>query len=713
MPELKPALGRWKSVLLALFIAMAVMWLTGAISRWGQWYSDQAFYRAQVHAFFEGRLALTHDVEGVTHDLAWVDGGVQQVWGLGVPIWLSLWEGLGRLVHISPFPDRIAMLFAIALMMYMLLRTWLGPTGDRSAGSRGAFLLTAFTPGVLAMMRGRMAVYEEASAYSYGTTILLMVGLLMMIRRPSATRYVLLLTFAGLTGLMRPTVWFYGAVTAGLATLLYWQYRGSLRRAIPAIVLGSALWVAGGGVLYLTNYLRFGKGSEFGHRLNLEDLPGNIYATRFEYPFQKIPTVEAAKELAGGLFGQPEKKARAGYFFYDKKLHAMQSPAPRWREYYFTNYRLWHIPAILGGIALTVLAWLRARRKKPEGEPEAKGPDRQREARWLGLWAVLAMAPLLVFYMRSPSVSSRYFLDIAPSICVLLVIVWRQIAAWLSSFWSNVAFVALAIFLGYSAISYTAKRAWQSPIRAKVAALTMLKWSEPSLGLRPLPEAYDYDDPWIATYIGGDQLQCKCFIDPYREEVCDHLTLGAVDVGVFYNEATSEELVTKRIDYDVDPECYSGGDLPAACTLADPDPELPESPPLEPTSRVEQRFTGGALYRNGTEWDLNTAQVGVASFFFVDSPQYVEVEVSLTGGVPLDPNWRPQVRAKVQLDELELEGFSSTARGVRVRFKGPKTAKYRSGLQVVFLAFGPPENLDQPMSEYKLWRVAWRDRHGA
>src|SRR5262249_41240461 len=130
------------------------------------------------------------------------------------------------------------------LVMYALLRAWSGPGGDRSAASRGAFLFTALLPGVLTMLRGRVGVYEEAAAYGYGVAMLLLAGTIAMIRRPSTPTYLMVLAFAGATGLVRPTVWFYGAATAVIATLLYIPYRGSLRRARGPLVVACALFLA-------------------------------------------------------------------------------------------------------------------------------------------------------------------------------------------------------------------------------------------------------------------------------------------------------------------------------------------------------------------------------------------------------------------------------------------------------------------------------------
>jgi len=710
MPDPQSPLHRRRALLFAVLLGLVVMWVTGAIPRWGQWYSEQPYYRAQVYAFFSGRLALTNHAEGVTHDLAWIEGGVQQVWGLGVPLWLAVWELLGRVIHVSPFPERIAMLFGAVATMYALLRTWFGPGGDRSYASRGAFLFTAMLPGVITMLRGRIAVYEEAAAYSYGASMLLLAGVMIMIRRPTTTRYVLLLAFAGATGLLRPTIWFYGAACAAIATVLYVRYRGSVRQAIGVIALASALFLAGGAALFVTNYLRFGNGGEFGHRLNLEDLPGNLYATRFNHPFETVAARDSAKELVGAMFGRPEQKARLGFFFYERNLHPGELDVPRWREYYFTPYTWAYVPFIVAGLGCVVFAWLRVRQRGSAPPTPRQTPDLDRETRWLGLWAVLGGIPLLVFYLHSPSVSSRYFLDVAPTLVVLLVTSWRYLATRLgSSILGTVGFGAFALWWGVSAVTSTIRHAWVSPVRARGAYLSLIDQTDPPLISAVFPDAYDIADPWIARYVGGDQWTCPCYVDPYREQSCDHSVYGTT-VGLQRSSGDDRERrIIKRIDHEVVPVSRSGGPWPIACSIDDPDPEPPEALPIDSGMQLMTEEPGQTYYRNGTNWDLTTGAVAVATYFFVDDPAYVDVEVGPLSGRPPGPDFLPSVRAKVQLEELPLVSTSSTPRGVRLRFAGPRTERYRHGLQVVFLAFGPPDRIDQPGSEYNLLRVAWRD----
>jgi len=712
-------------VLYALVIGFVVMSLTGAIARWGQWYAEQPYYRAQVHALFEGRLALTHAPEGLALDLAWVDGGVQQVWGLGVPIWMSIWEVIGRAIHLSPFPDRLAMLFGVVLTFYALLRAWLGPGGDRSFASLGAFVVTALLPGVVTMLRGRVDVYEEAAAYTYGAAMLLLAGVVMMVRRPSTARYVLLLAFAGATGLLRPTLWFYGAATAVVATALYVRHRGSLRGALGSVALAAALFLAGGGALYATNAVRFGSGDEFGHRLNLEDMPGNMYATRFDYPFATVATSTAAKELIGAMFGRPEQSLHRQY--YDAGIHVWQANRPRLREYYFTTYTWATVPLVALGLAVGTVAWRRARKARRAIAPA--GPALDRDTRWLTVWAVLGGVPLVVFYLHSPSTSSRYFLDFAPSVAVLLVTVWRYAATVLGRRGlGGVAFAALMVWWVVSMADYRTRRSYVAPQGKTSADAAMRKVTDPPVGARLVPEAYDIADPWLALYLGGDRWVCRCFADAAREQRCDHAPYAGAPVGPDValvrgdRERVIErviERVTERggdpgpapaasgsVDAAVDAGRCTRDDRPAICAFDDPAPSPSPSPSPSPAPSLgavsETRIAPPALYGNGTGWDLTTGAVGVSTYLFVDDPQYVEVEVTTARGSP------PVVRAKIQLEELALEAVASTPRGVRLRFAGPRTARYRRGLQVVFLAFGPPDRLDQPVSEYSLLRVAWR-----
>src|ERR1700761_3860440 len=105
---------------LAVLYAFGLLALCGAISI-DQLYSPSYGPRLQSEAFLHGRLAVSHDPSDLDHDLCWSQGGVQQVWGLGVPLWELPFEAVAKLAGMAPFPERIALAIFIGLSAYVVL----------------------------------------------------------------------------------------------------------------------------------------------------------------------------------------------------------------------------------------------------------------------------------------------------------------------------------------------------------------------------------------------------------------------------------------------------------------------------------------------------------------------------------------------------------------------------------------------------------------
>lgn len=446
-------------------------------------YSGNAVHRAQVDAFLAGRLALSPSPDALAHDLAWTPNGVQQVWGLGVAMWQAPFELVARVVGQDPFPDRIALLGFLALGWFVLLRAFLREGEPWWIGA-GSALVTGLLPALVAMVRGRMGVYEETALYAYAAALILLGALVVFARAPTRNRYLVILLVAGAAGLLRPTVWFYGIATSALATAIFVRAHG--RRVLPVLALGAALFVAGGATLYATNAARFGAGGEFGHRLNLESLPGNVYATRFSYPFERTGYVEAATELVGSLFGSPDL-GRKGFYVPD--LHVGQSSTIRWREYYFTTFSWPYLALVLAGLALTARAW-----------------RRRTDERWLGTWAVLGALPLAVFYLHAPSISSRYELDLAPAIAALLVVTWRSAAAWAHERRRGAiaAGVLVAAWLAAVLTGHARGRVAGDLVDRDAAAERRAALSRAPSRSHELPNAYDLRDPKLESYLDAD-----------------------------------------------------------------------------------------------------------------------------------------------------------------------------------------------------------------
>ncbi len=611
------------------------------------WYSAAPAYRAQVESFLDGRLALSDAPEAVFHDFAWTGDGVHQVWGLGVAAWQTPFELLGRVVRVTPFPDRVPLLCWIALMVYVLVRAWWRRADEPWWIGAGAIVITALFPAVVTMVRGRFGIYEEAALYAYGAAMILLGGMLRMFVAPSRTRFVLLLAAAGLAAFIRPTAGVYALATAIVASAWWLRERG--RRGLIEVALGGALFLAGGAALYATNAARFGDGLEFGHTLNLQGLPGNIYATRFSYPMQRAGIGEAALELGASLFDRPELRARGGFF--QKNLHHGVSKRVRWREYYFTTFSWAYLPVLLAGLVLGVLAW-RRRATPTTGDPDT---------RWLAGWALLALVPLLVFYLRAPFVSSRYQIDIAPAFAALIVIAWRAFARWIAARHRHGPYIGSGLLLAAWAFCIaTAKVAAPlpgSPVDSDVAARAMLPITAAVKHARTFPAAYDLADPWLPSFTDIVQTFDRC-----DAQHCLHGERATPD--------SEQWVIAEKVNGNV----------------------------------IATHRPAPALYLNLYRWNLDTGRMPTASFAFVDNPQFIELEVSVAEGAP-PTDWAREVQVAVGLVHLYLVSTTPSARGVTLRYEG---AGLPSGLQVAYFAFGPDDELAKLESRIIVHRIRWR-----
>src|SRR5947207_641950 len=95
--------------ILSAVLALNICIGTGLITGWGKWYSPSLPYRKQTEALLAGRFALSTNPADTEFDHAWAEGGVQQVWGLGVPLWRLPFEIAARAFGQPAFPDRLAL----------------------------------------------------------------------------------------------------------------------------------------------------------------------------------------------------------------------------------------------------------------------------------------------------------------------------------------------------------------------------------------------------------------------------------------------------------------------------------------------------------------------------------------------------------------------------------------------------------------------------
>jgi hypothetical protein len=409
-------LRKFSAALIAAAVTVEFCILTGAGNLLTHGYSTDVSYRRQTDALLRGHIALSNSLKDLRFDMAWVEGAVQQVWGLGVPLWRTPFEVCARLGGWRSFPDQIAFAIAFFVIAYAAIRSFLLSTNvkrpwlrtEREFTQPGRILATLmllFFPPFLNLCSGRFEVYEEAVAYGY----LFAVGLFLALRRfaheCSLANFLFVAAISGIAGFVRPTLAAYGTATFAIAGIIAWRTRISL----PQKVAGLALFGCGLSALWISNFCRFGAGFEFGHHLNLSSAD-IMYAARFGSPLDATSSWLQLSELFGALF---RTDWLTDIDAMDNHVSPWQLDVPRRRDFYFTTYDISFLLVVLcGWIASLVVMY----KKRPRFAEALK-----QELCLSAAWSGCSIPPLLLFYASYYPISSRYLVDFAPAFAAVFV----------------------------------------------------------------------------------------------------------------------------------------------------------------------------------------------------------------------------------------------------------------------------------------------------
>jgi len=113
----------WKFLLVVFSIAYGVVMLGLNGMPISDLYSTSPYHRYQALALLHGHFYLSDSIYAIQPGLAWHNGQVHQVWGLGVGIWLLPFQAAWSLFGGGVFPDRIALAAAFALLGYYSIIT--------------------------------------------------------------------------------------------------------------------------------------------------------------------------------------------------------------------------------------------------------------------------------------------------------------------------------------------------------------------------------------------------------------------------------------------------------------------------------------------------------------------------------------------------------------------------------------------------------------
>lgn len=420
-----------------------MMWFGGADFK--HLYAPSPYHRLQADAILHGHLYLGNSIGQIGNDLAWHAGQVNQIWGLGVGLWLTPFEFVWRLFGGKWFPDRIALGIAFALLCgygWSLGRRLAAKVKPSTLGI-GFVWLFVFCPSVWALNQGGRRVYEETSLYA----LLVSLGILVAVIRVACfglrRDFLICACLAALSALVRPTHGVYGLAGMMVSSVILLK-----RRSFKTVIFGNALFVAGLMVLLITNWYRLGSPMEFGHRLTITG-EVVVFMTRFGNPMRDATLPQAAKELYSWLF--LNHHLLPGIPGQDQQI-PWQAPYARWRDPYMTTFDPgWAIVSVAGFLG-TVL-WLGKRLAQRCPANRRHWPPRDQVIVGSFVWASISVGALLAFYLRFPNMSARYVFDFAPALTGFACLVWF----WISKRLSWIGLIVMGSWIGYGILTIQAR----------------------------------------------------------------------------------------------------------------------------------------------------------------------------------------------------------------------------------------------------------------
>jgi hypothetical protein len=401
------------SLLGGIVIALFFNFATGLVNAEQAYGTEprQIDYRLQTNSFLNGHLALTPLPFG--HEQDWSYGnGMQQGWGLGVPLLRIPFEVISRTIFEKGFPDRLVIILLVVFvssllfheLKYVLLeRRFYGLSSAIEAWFLSALII--LSPALLSMINHRFLTYEEAIFAGQMWMGLLLATLLRYRRSNTEGAFFMASFVTGWTIVFRSSLVcaILPAIFIIVAIYYYKSKRDEFRLA--PLVLAVLLFLVGPIFLLDTNYLRFGSIWEFAYGLNISTHPANEFALRIGYPFSDASIWKAARELVAFLFFYDNPTGEG--VFYAKNLHPWQSEIFRYREMSFHTHGRLALIAV-GTAAIVLTRTLIQNIKKGRGLLSQIATEKDLMFLTFGLSSAFFY---FIFYLKSPSLASRYMCD--------------------------------------------------------------------------------------------------------------------------------------------------------------------------------------------------------------------------------------------------------------------------------------------------------------
>jgi hypothetical protein len=389
--------GANKNILLAGLLALAYGAAMFLLNGDGRLYSAAPFHLFQADAMLSGHLSLPDSIEDLQPGLAWHNGHVQQVWGLGIGLWLMPFQAVWKLFGGQLFPDRIALGLAFALLAFYTLKTGIAiaRSGNKLTGIGFIWTITLFPP-LWTLTRASNSVFEVTVLYAVIVSFGILVSVVRVALFNNRLDYAVCVGLGSYAMWVRPTHIIYAVGALVICSIVVWVKS----RLWKPMLAGIFVFVASCGLLAYTNQERFGSPAEFGHHLTVSS-GSMVFLTRFGNPYRETPPLQAVKELGGILFCSSH--VRDQNVFADDVLPG-QAAFTRWRKLDVRTFDLSYA-------IFTVAALLFTTRRIFRGH----GPGIELLPTCLAAWSVLSIAGLVFFYLYYPVMASRYLFDFAPA----------------------------------------------------------------------------------------------------------------------------------------------------------------------------------------------------------------------------------------------------------------------------------------------------------
>ncbi len=452
-------------------------------------YSQNIAYQLQTNAFLQGKVALSPRPFGIPFDYLYTEHGMQQTWGVGVPLLRLPFEWGYRECGFYYFPDRFILLFYIILMMVILnlaLRLLLSASGLIAHSAMGCLIRWGFiawilfSPAMNGLIENDFDVYQEAIFYGCIYSYILLALFWIYIQRPHKQILIIVCLLSGMACLIRPTLIFYGLVTAITAMVFVYQKT----RNIQLIMIGFLCFFVGVCLDMAFNYIRFGAMLEFGYSASLSGPTAN-YMLRFDNPFRYENFFRAAKELISALF-----------FNYSY----LAQHYPRLREHQFPVFNVSHLIIWAGGIVF-ILSYHFFR------QPLLSMRVNKTCLRIVYLstiWGEASFFLFFIFYLYSPGLCSRYLSEFSVALNVILAALVLLGLSFINSCFSGLKrkFLRYVFFLFLITLFYLnnkdffENRPFVQSIDKKVVKLYVDSFNQRILANPRLPETFYCGHPY-------------------------------------------------------------------------------------------------------------------------------------------------------------------------------------------------------------------------